>query len=229
MIILRKIHVPLQREFNTVAKAMNEVPSLFIRSWLLSPPCYLFAQRQPSVLADIVRVVAQSAAILHLHGLIKIALSTSWTTLWSLIPNPTTKGRLLVALGDTINPKKGKKIFGCAPFFDHAAKTNQSKYPWSQNVVSIGILKMVKGRWACSNRCEKPLDSTIICLPDCASTPLCLRYHPNNRNISAAGPESMATRWTIPQRWPMNSLSMLYTPYSVNLYGKQRDVLAFDS
>ncbi len=33
--------------------------------------------------------------------------------------------------------------------FDHAAKVNQSKYPWSQNVVSIGLIKMVKGRWAC--------------------------------------------------------------------------------
>ena len=69
--------------------------------------------------------------------------------MWSLIPSPATKGRLLLALDDTINPKTGKKIFGCAPFFDHAAKINQSKYPWSQNIVSIGLLKMVKGRWAC--------------------------------------------------------------------------------
>ena len=53
--------------------------------------------------------------------------------------------RLLLALDDTINPKTGKKIFGCASFFDHAAKSNQSKYLWSQNVVSIGLLKMVKG------------------------------------------------------------------------------------
>jgi hypothetical protein len=72
-----------------------------------------------------------------------------WAMLWSLIPNPTTKRRLLLALDNYINPKAGKKIFGCAPFFDHAAKINQSKYPWSQNVVSIGLLKMVKGRWAC--------------------------------------------------------------------------------
>nr|WP_256325064.1 transposase [Nitrosomonas sp. Nm132] len=72
-----------------------------------------------------------------------------WAMLWSLIPNPTTKGRLLLALDDYINPKTGKNIFGCAPFFDHAAKINQSKYPWSQNVVSIGLLKMVKGCWAC--------------------------------------------------------------------------------
>lgn len=72
-----------------------------------------------------------------------------WTTVWSLIPNPTVNGRLLLALDDYLNPKTGKKIFGCASFFDHAAKINQSRYPWSQNVVSIGLLKIVKGRWAC--------------------------------------------------------------------------------
>jgi hypothetical protein len=66
-----------------------------------------------------------------------------------MIPNPLTDGRLLVALGDFINPKTGKKIFGCAHIFDHAAKANQSKYPWAQNVVLIGLLKHIKGRWAC--------------------------------------------------------------------------------
>nr|WP_221901938.1 hypothetical protein [Bathymodiolus platifrons methanotrophic gill symbiont] len=35
------------------------------------------------------------------------------------------------------------------PIFDHAAKSNQSKYPWAQNIVSVGLLKQVKGRWAC--------------------------------------------------------------------------------
>jgi len=66
-----------------------------------------------------------------------------------MIPDPGTNGRLLIALDDFINPKTGKKIFGCARFFDHAAKVNQSKYPWAQNVVAIGLLKMIKGRWAC--------------------------------------------------------------------------------
>jgi len=52
-----------------------------------------------------------------------------WQGLWSTIPNPLTDGRLLVALDDFINPKTGRKIFGCAHIFDHAAKANQSKYP----------------------------------------------------------------------------------------------------
>ena len=30
-----------------------------------------------------------------------------------------------------------------------AAKQNQSRYPWAQNIVTIGLLKVIKGRWAC--------------------------------------------------------------------------------
>ena len=54
-----------------------------------------------------------------------------------------------MALDDFINPKIGRNIFGCETIFDHAAKANQSTYPWAQNVVAIGLLKKVKGRWAC--------------------------------------------------------------------------------
>ncbi len=79
----------------------------------------------------------------------KIPWNRLWIRLWKLIPEPETNGRLLVALDDFINPKTGKNIFGCANVFDHAAKQNQSKYPWAQNVVTIGLLKIIKGRWAC--------------------------------------------------------------------------------
>jgi hypothetical protein len=79
----------------------------------------------------------------------KIPWNRLWSRIWKMIPEPETNGRLLVALDDFINPKTGKKIFGCANVFDHAAKQNQSKYPWAQNIVSIGLLKMIKGRWAC--------------------------------------------------------------------------------
>ncbi len=72
-----------------------------------------------------------------------------WKTVWSLIPSPQTDGRIIIALDDFINPKIGKNIFGCETIFDHAAKANQSTYPWAQNIVSVGLLKKVKGRWAC--------------------------------------------------------------------------------
>ena len=72
-----------------------------------------------------------------------------WKTIWGLIPSPETGGRILLVLDDSIITKVGKKIFGCEAIFDHAAKSNQSKYPWAQNIVSVGLLKQVKGRWAC--------------------------------------------------------------------------------
>ncbi len=64
-----------------------------------------------------------------------------------MIPEPLTDGRLFLALDDYINPKTGRKIFGCDHVFDHAAKQNQSKYPWAQNVVAVGLLKAVKNRF----------------------------------------------------------------------------------
>ena len=79
----------------------------------------------------------------------KIPWDKLWPALWGIIPSPFSDGRLLIALDDFINPKIGRKIFGCSHIFDHAAKANQSKYPWAQNVVLIGLLKRIKGRWAC--------------------------------------------------------------------------------
>jgi hypothetical protein len=79
----------------------------------------------------------------------KIPWNRLWPTLWKMIPEPVTNGRLLLAVDDYINPKTGRKIYACDKVFDHAAKHNQTKYPWAQNVVTVGLLKIVKGRWAC--------------------------------------------------------------------------------
>lgn len=79
----------------------------------------------------------------------KIPWARLWKTTREAIPAAFTQGWLLVAFDDYINPKTGKKIFGCHRFFDHAAKQNQSKYPWAQNIVSAGLLAKIKGRWAC--------------------------------------------------------------------------------
>ena len=45
--------------------------------------------------------------------------------------------------------QKPARIFACQHHFDHAAKHNQRRYPWSQKIVSIGLLKSIKGRWCC--------------------------------------------------------------------------------
>lgn len=79
----------------------------------------------------------------------KIPWNRLWSTFWKMIPEPMTDGRLLLALDDYINPKTGRKIFACEKVFDHAAKQNQTRFPWAQNVVAVGMLKIIKGRWAC--------------------------------------------------------------------------------
>ena len=80
---------------------------------------------------------------------VKLRWEAVWAVLWRAIPDPLTDGRLLVALDDSINPKTGRKVFGCQTTFDHAAKTNQSAYPWAQTIVTVGLLKVIHGRWAC--------------------------------------------------------------------------------
>jgi len=54
----------------------------------------------------------------------KLPWDKLWHTVWNMIPDPLSNGRLLVALDDFINPKTGRKIFGCSHIFDHAAKAN---------------------------------------------------------------------------------------------------------
>ena len=79
----------------------------------------------------------------------KLPWTALWRQIWQQIPDPATDGRLLVALDDSINTKTGKSIFACSRLFDHAAKANQSRYPWAQNVVMLGLLTKIQGRWSC--------------------------------------------------------------------------------
>jgi hypothetical protein len=96
-----------------------------------------------------VRSASRTTPVLYLHGLAEAALAAAVDSLWRRIPEPTVVGRLLVALDDSINNKTGRRVFGCGFFHDHTAKRNQPEYPWAQNIVSIGLLKPILGRWAC--------------------------------------------------------------------------------
>ena len=149
MFILRNILVPLQHQFN-VSRKGPERGTWFIYT-LLAVITHFTSSRTSNLIRCLQTLFGFSLCPHRFYTFMassKIPWERLWPTLWSLIPQPTVKGRLLLALDDYINPKTGKKIFACAPFFDHAAKINQCKYPWSQNVVSIGLLKIVKGRWA---------------------------------------------------------------------------------
>jgi hypothetical protein len=80
---------------------------------------------------------------------VKLPWDGVWEALWRAIPSPLVAGRLVLALDDSINPKTGKKIFACQRTFDHAAKTNQTRWPWAQTIVTVGLLKPIHGRWSC--------------------------------------------------------------------------------
>lgn len=120
----------------------------------------------------------------------KLPWEKLWPVLWKLIPEPTVEGRLLVALDDSINNKSGRKIFGCGFFHDHTAKLNQPSYPWSQNIVSIGLLKKVKGRWSC--------------------LPLALRFYFMKKDIKAKSETTKKSGVTVPfQTKMMQAVEML--------------------
>jgi hypothetical protein len=80
---------------------------------------------------------------------VKLPWDGVWKALWRAIPSPLVAGRLLLALDDSINPKTGKKIFACQKTFDHAAKSNHTRWPWAQTIVTVGLLESIHGRWCC--------------------------------------------------------------------------------
>ena len=99
------------------------------------------------------------------------------SVLWGAIPDPLADGRILVALDDSINNKRGRKIFGCGFFHDHTAKLHQPSYPWSQNIAAIGLLKIVKGRWSC--------------------LPLAFRFYFMKKDIDANAPTTQKSGHTV--------------------------------
>jgi hypothetical protein len=150
MFILRNILTPLQNSFQTSRKGPER--GVWFVYTLLAVITHFTSSRTSNLLRCLQTLFELPLTQRRFYTFMaspKLPWPQLWVTLWSLIPEPTVKGRLLLALDDYINPKTGKNIFGCASFFDHAAKINQSQYAWSQNVVSIGLLKVVKGRWAC--------------------------------------------------------------------------------
>lgn len=149
MFILRNILTPLQQEFGD-SRIGLERGTWFIYT-LLGIITHFTSSRTSNLIRCLQTLFGLSLCPDRFYTFMaspKIPWDRLWIVLWKHIPKPTVEDRLLLVLDDYINPKTGKKIFGCASFFDHAAKTNQSNYPWSQNVVSIGLLKMVKGRWS---------------------------------------------------------------------------------
>ena len=150
MFILRNILTPLQSKYSATSLGRQR------SQWFIYALLAFIVPFTSSISSNILRCIntlfglsVNRRRFYTFMASNKLPWSNLWPQLWNMIPTPVTDGRLLVALDDFINPKTGRKIFGCAHIFDHAAKANQSKYPWAQNVVLVGLLKQIKGRWAC--------------------------------------------------------------------------------
>lgn len=292
MFILRNILTPLQDDFKHSRKGL-ERGTWFIYT-LLAVITHFTSSRTSNLIRCLQTLFGLPLCPQRFYTFMaspKLPWERLWSVLWSLIPQPTVKARLLLALDDYINPKTGRKIFGCASFFDHGAKINQAKYPWSQNVVSIGLLKIVKGRWAClplafrfyhmkktieagnvkidhqSVSFQSKFEQAVEMLSDVAgafhNTPLLIVTDTwfGNNGLFKPMRESIGQHGHILSRLRVNA-SLFDLPlqrrkhqrgrpnkyghkigsattlaeqfikdaitYSINLYGKQRDVLAYD-
>ncbi len=150
MFILRDLLTPLQQQFSDTAQGKKR------SVWFVYTLLAVVIPFTSSITSNLLRALHTLFGLeIKKQRFYTFMASTTlpwtclWRTLWDSIPDPVTAGRVLVALDDSINPKSGATVFGCGHFHDHAAKGNQTLYPWSQCILAIGLLKPVKSRWAC--------------------------------------------------------------------------------
>ena len=147
MFILKSILDPIQSEF----KKSHDRSKLFIAA-LLAILLPAVGSRSSQLLCIIKAAFGFKVTRRRFYIMMaspKLPWMHLWQCLWRLIPSPLTDGRLLLAADDSINPKTGKHIHGCDYHYDHASKSNQSKNVWAQNIVQVGLLKLIHGRFAC--------------------------------------------------------------------------------
>lgn len=150
MFILRDLLTPLQGEFSNTRQGQKR------KVWFAYTLLAVVVPFTSSITSNLLRALQtlfgldlQSQRFYTFMASTTLPWKRLWQAMWGMIPSPATEERIIVALDDSINPKSGREIFGCAHFHNHASKGNQSSYPWSQCVLVIGLLKKVKSRWAC--------------------------------------------------------------------------------
>jgi hypothetical protein len=150
MFILRDLLAPLQEEFSNTKQGQKR------KIWFAYTLLAVVVPFTSSITSNLLRALQtlfgleiQSQRFYTFMGSTTLPWKALWRTMWRLIPEATTEGRIIVALDDSINPKSGRKVFACGHFHDHATKGKQNSYPWSQCILAIGLLKKVKSRWAC--------------------------------------------------------------------------------
>jgi len=150
MFILRELLTPLQEQFSATKQGQKR------KVWFVYTLLAVITPFTSSMTSNLLRALNTLFGMDLKPQRYYTFMATStlpwqalWKTVWGLIPSPATCGRIMVALDDSINGKTGKTIFGCGHFHDHASKGNQTAYPWSQCILTVGLLKKVKSRWVC--------------------------------------------------------------------------------
>jgi hypothetical protein len=138
MFILRDLLTPLEQDFSTTNQGKKR------SIWFIYTLLAVVVPFTSSITSNLLRALQTLFGFtIEQQRFYTFMASTTllwnrlWRTMWNLIPNPLTEDRLLVVLDDFINPKTGRKIFACGYFHDHAAKDNQSSYPWSQRILGV--------------------------------------------------------------------------------------------
>jgi len=150
MFILSDLLKPLQEEFSETRQGQKrEVWFVYTLLAVVIPFTSSITSNLLRALQTLFGLDIQSQRFYTFMASPTLPWKKLWQVMWGMIPKPATIGRIIVALDDSINTKTGKNIFGCGHFHDHAAKGNQTLYPWSQCILAIGLLKKVKNRWAC--------------------------------------------------------------------------------
>jgi hypothetical protein len=142
MSMLRTLALDFQALFAATEKGQERLRWLLLTLQAIIVP--ITASRTSNLLRAIETLFGVSIAEWRYYTFmasVKLPWEELWEALWRRIPSPLSGGRLLLALDDSINPKTGKHIYACQDTFDHAAKTNQKRYPWAQTIVTLGLLK----------------------------------------------------------------------------------------
>ena len=150
MPILRDLLEPLQSAFSANEKGQER--AVWLLYTLLAIVVPLTCARTSNLLRSLNSLFGLSISSRRYYTFMaspKLPWDSLWVMLWKRIHNPLTSGRLILVLDDSINVKTGLSVWACQYLFDHAAKRNQSRYPWSQNIVMVGLLKPIHGRWCC--------------------------------------------------------------------------------
>jgi hypothetical protein len=150
MFILRDLLTPLQQEFSDTKQGQKR------KVWFVYTLLAVVVPFMSSITSNLLRALQtllgldiQSQRFYTFMASTTLPWKGLWRAMWGMIQSPATEERIFVVLDDSINPKRGRKIFACCYFQDHAGKGNQSSYPWCQCILAIGLLKKVKSRWAC--------------------------------------------------------------------------------